>query len=373
MRIGIDGRELLNKRTGVGRYLAELCSQFLESPRAGRHEFVVYTPEAGTNLSVLGPPFTGQSSVRFVHRSVPGSAGTWWEQVDLVAAINRDGLDLFFAPAYSVPLRLHVPCVVTMHDISFMAHPEWFGWREGFRRRWLAHQSMLRARAIISDSIFTRAETLRFVNVPADRLRVVYPGVTPRPSKPSDSTSDPLILFVGSIFNRRHLPTLVRAFALVRRQFPDTQLTVVGDNRTHPPQDLPSLLRQTGTEDCVSLLSYVSDQALDDLYRRARVFAFLSEYEGFGLTPLEAMSAGVPVVVADTPVARELYGDAASFVPIADARATAAAIITLLADQDVRDLQRRRAAEQVRRYTWARAADATLDVLESAVSARSGT
>ena len=367
MRIGIDGRELLHKRTGVGRYLAELCGQFLESPRAGQHEFVVYTPGPGTDLSFFGPPFASPQARRFSHRSVPGAAGTWWEQVDLVAATTADALDVFFAPAYSAPLRLTVPSVVTMHDVSFMAHPEWFRWREGFRRRWLAQQSMTRARAIISVSAFTRDEVLRFFNVPADRVHVVYSGVSPRHVTSSDPRPGSSVLFVGSIFNRRHLPTLVRAFASVRRRVPDARLTVVGDDRTHPPEDLPSLLRQTGTEGHVSLLSYVSEVELDNLYRRASVFAFLSEYEGFGLTPFEAMSAGVPVVVGDTPVARELYGEAAWFVPVADTRATAAAITTLLTDRDTRDRQRQRARKQVQTFTWERASAETLDVLESAV------
>ena len=371
MRIGIDGRELMHQRTGVGRYLAELCGQFLASPRSDKHEFVVYTPTGGSDFSMLGSPFDSQPRGCFRHRSVPGRTGTWWEQVDLVAATRRDDLDLFFAPAYSAPLRLTVPSVVTMHDVSFTAHPEWFGWREGFRRRWLARQSLRYASTIISDSNFTKTEMLRLFDIPPHRVRVVYPGITPRPAGPATPGSDPLILFVGSLFNRRHLPTLIRAFALVRRQLPDAQLTLVGDNRTDPFNDLSSLSRQYGTAEATALLSYVTEVELDALYCRARVFTFLSEYEGFGLTPLEAMSAGVPAVVADTPVARELYGDAAWFVPIADPAATARAIVALLTDRDLHDRQRRLGDEVVLRYSWKRAADETLDVFESALTTRS--
>ena len=224
---------------------------------------------------------------------------------------------------------------------------------------------------MISDSNFTKAEVLRLFDMPPDRIRVVYPGITSRPSRPASAGRDPMVLFVGSVFNRRHVPTLIRAFALVRRQFPHAQLTLVGDNRTHPFEDLPSLIRQYGTEECTALLSYVTDAELDALYHRAHVFVFLSEYEGFGLTPLEAMSAGVPAVVADTQVARELYGDAASFVPIVDAAATATAIVALLADQDLHERQRRLGGEAALRYSWQRAADETLDVLESVATNRS--
>lgn len=370
MRIGIDGRELLHQRTGVGRYLAELCRQWLASDRASAHEFLFYSPEATSDISSLGPPFTETPNLQFRHRSVPGSSGTWWEQVTLGGAAAEDELDLFFAPAYSAPLRLAVPTVVTMHDVSFIAHPEWFRWREGARRRWLAQHSMAHAEAIISVSGFTRSEILRLYDVPSARVRVVLSGITPRRTTRQDDSSKPLILFVGSIFNRRHLPTLIRSTAKVRRTYPTAELTIVGDDRTYPSQDLAALVRRANLQEAVSLRSYVPESELDELYQRATVFVFLSEYEGFGLTPLEAMSAGVPVVVADTPVARELYGDAALFVPVADVAATTTAILTLLGDKPLRDRQRQRAEARLPTFTWRRAADETLDILEAAAHGR---
>lgn len=365
MRIGIDGRELLGNRTGVGRYLAELCAEWLTSPAASRHEFVVYTAPPDNAIAGLGPPFLDGVTGPFQHRSVPGRSGTAWEQLALPAAAARDDLDVFFAPAYSAPLRLRTPVVVTMHDVSFAAHPEWFPWREGMRRRWLAGRSMARADAIIAVSAFTRDEVLQFFSIPSDRIHVVRSGIRPRSSTPGSETPHPLVLYVGSIFNRRNLPTLVRAFAKVRDVVGGLRLAVVGDDRTYPREDLPSLLATTGTAEAVDLRSYVSESDLDGLYGRARVFAFLSEYEGFGLTPLEAMAAGVPVIVADTPVARELYADAAVFVPVRDIRATAAALQSLLQDDTAWATQRDRGTQVARTFAWARAASETLDVLEA--------
>ena len=101
-----------------------------------------------------------------------------------------------------------------------------------------------------------------------------------------------------------------------------------------------------------------------DLYRRASVFAFLSEYEGFGLTPLEALAAGVPPVVADTPVAREVYGDAAVFVRLQDIRETAAALRALLNGRARADAILARAPAVLARYSWATTADRTLEHIE---------
>ena len=113
---------------------------------------------------------------------------------------------------------------------------------------------------------------------------------------------------------------------------PAAELAIVGANRTHPRQDLAAVAEECGVGARLTLHAFVSDEALAPLYRRAGVFVFLSEYEGFGLPPLEALAAGVPVIVGDTPVARELYKDAVLFVPHTDIGATAEAIITLLRD-----------------------------------------
>ena len=370
MRIGIDGRELLDKPTGVGRYLLELCEAWCQSTRARHHEFIFYTPE-NKPLSPFGKALTLTNKKQIHHRSIPGDGGTWWEQTKLRAAVIRDDVNVFFAPAYSAPLRLPIPTVVTIHDVSFLAHPEWFGWKEGLRRRWLADRSINQAEAVISVSQFTRTEILRFYNIAPQRVNVVLSGLTTLPPMLTDNDTTPRILFVGSLFNRRHLPVLIQAFAKVRRLFPKAQLTIVGDNRTYPQQDLTATIVNNNLETSVSLQSYVSDTRLAQLYRQATVFVFLSEYEGFGLTPFEAMSAGVPIVVADTPVARELYEDAALFVPIANVNATADAIHILLTDTVVSERQRRLAATLLKKFSWTKAANETLQVLELAAARKS--
>ena len=376
MRIGIDGRELLGHRTGVGRYLAELCARWQRLPRANAHEFVVYSPHDGDRLPDLGWPFEdplGGGGGRFSYRSVPGRGGTVWEQFALPAAANEDRLDVFFAPAYSAALRLQSPYVVTMHDVSFVAHPEWFPWRDGVRRRWLARHTVARAHTIITVSRFSRQEVLHHFDVPSRRVRVVHSGAgyrqrhtTPTSERAAPTSPDPLVLYVGSIFNRRHVPTLIRAFTKVCRTVPAAKLVIVGDDRTYPREDLSSVRLASNAADQIVLRSYVSEDELDALYRKARVFVFLSEYEGFGLTPLEAMSAGIPTAVGDTPVARELYHDGALFVPIRDIAQTAAAVTSLLVDESLRAGQVTRANRALAALSWERASEETLSVLESA-------
>ena len=124
---------------------------------------------------------------------------------------------------------------------------------------------------------------------------------------------------MGSIFNRRRLPTALTAFAEATAARPDARFVIAGADRSYPPISFETLTRSAGISSRVEFLSYVTEAELDSLYARASVFVFLSEYEGFGLTPLEALSAGVPIVVLDTAVAREVYGEAAWYVDRDDA------------------------------------------------------
>lgn len=295
-----------------------------------------------------------------------GRPGTWWEQTRLPQLAAREGVDVLLSPGYTAPLRLRCPSVVVVHDVSFFAHPEWFPWREGARRRWLTKASATRARAVVTVSEFSGREIQRWLGVTPDRIRVVYHGHPSPPAREPLSRS-PIVLFVGSLFNRRHIPELIRAFAQVSTRVPEASLVLVGDNRTSPPQDPLAAADAAGIRDRVQWLAYAPDAEVDRLYDSARVFVFLSEYEGFAMTPLEALAHGAPSVLLDTPVAREVYRSAARYVT-ADVDAIALALGDLLTD----DAERRRLLSEgqllLREYTWDRAAAQVLAALEGAVS-----
>ena len=409
MRIGIDIRELLGRPTGVGRYVRHLLGEWATAARDGKfpHQIVLYSPaecppDAAAVVAPLEPDI----------RVIPGSSGTWWEQVQLPSVARRDRLDVFFAPAYTSPLRLPCPVVQTIHDLSFLAHPEWFPVRERIRRSWLTRRSARRARIVLTDSRFSANEIRDRLAIPDERIRVIplglttpgqrtttpgavvspqgtdakissgvivtspqetlvklSPGVivTPREAAwPTFSERQPTVLYVGSVFNRRRVPDLIRAFAQVVTAVPDARLEIVGENRTHPTEDLAALSRTLNIADRVVIRAYVSDNELAGLYRSARAFAFLSEYEGFGLTPLEALSCGIPIVVLDTPVARETCGSAACYVKAGDTLAVATQLARLLTDPAAHREALAPAADVLARYRWPEAARATLDALEAA-------
>lgn len=357
MRIGIDAREIGGRATGVGRYLGGLIREWTGSPEAKRHEFVLYAP---------GDLALALDTRRFATRRVKGTGGTFWEQVQLPQAIARDHLDIWFSPAYSMPLRLRIPAVVAIHDLSFVAHPEWFRVREGARRRLLSRHSADQARAVITISEFSREELIERLGVPAGKIHLIPPGIE-RPDAAMRATPRDAkrVLFVGSIFNRRHVPDLVRAFAPIARRHEQATLDIVGDNRSHPRENIRRVIAAQQLERRVRWHQYVSDAHLQELYAAARAFAFLSEYEGLGLPPLEALAAGIPPVLVDTVVARESCRDAALYVPAGDIPATTRALESVLVDDDVRRRILGAAPSALAPYDWPRAAARTLAVLES--------
>jgi len=376
MRIGVDVRELLGHPTGVGRYVLHLLREWATAARQGAfgHQIVLYSPaecppETAAAFDALAPE----------SRIVGGSSGTWWEQIQLPGVASRDHLDVFFAPAYTAPLRMTCPVVQTIHDLSFLAHPEWFSFRERVRRAWLTRNSARRARIVLTDSRFSAGEIGGRLGIPDDRIRVIPLGLTtpgadrrsggdghPASAWPTFRERRPMVLYVGSIFNRRRLPDLIRAFAQVAAAVPGARLEIVGENRTHPAEDLAALCRALKIADRVAIRAYLRDDELVGLYRSARAFAFLSEYEGFGLTPLEALSCGVPVVVLDTPVARETCGPAACYLGLGDTDGVATHLTKLLSDERAHRDALAPAAAVLARYSWPEAARATIEALEAA-------
>lgn len=372
MRIGIDARELCGRPTGVGRHLRGLLGQWstLATGSAGdaRHTVMLYVPSAPAT------PLPPGATLRLV----AGNGGTFWEQFQLLRAARADNLDVFFAPGYSAPVALHQPTVVLVHDLSFETHPEWFRWREGTRRRLLTRKSAERASLVLTVSEFSRREIVSRFALPETRVRCVYPGVecpgsatgsdpVPQIGMGSDARNrEPLVLYAGSLFNRRRLPDLIRAFKLVAVRVPGARLEIVGDNRTYPHQDLGAIATNEGLARRITIRSYVPEAELGGLYRRASAFAFLSEYEGFGHPPLEALACGVPGVLLDTEVARETCGDAALYVKRSDLQGTAAALTSLLVDPGARQRILSRAPVVLARYSWRDAARKTFETLEAA-------
>ena len=368
MNVGIDARELQGLTTGIGRYLRSLLRSWTGSIAPGDRFFAYFNGPAPED-PVLDHPAV-------VKRPVGSgrARGLRWQESLLPPAARQDRLDVFFAPAYVCPLRLRLPRVTTVHDLSFFALPRDFTLPDGLRRRLLVAASIGAARSVLVVSDFTRREILaRFPEAEPKIVRIPLAADDdlPRPPSRDDARArlgvgGPLLLAVGAIFNRRCLPDLLRAAARLVRKWPDLVLDVVGEDRTHPPLDLPAFVAGLGLERNVRLSGFVSEAALAERYAAADVAVQLSEYEGFGLPALEAMARGLPVVTSTEPALGELFGDAALLVDPHDVPAIAAAIGRVLTERGLRVELVTKGRLLASRYSWAETARRTAAVLAAA-------
>lgn len=363
MIIAVDARELCGHRTGVGRYLGALLDEWATAPAATRHSWRLYAHE---------PPQVPEA-FRAAVQVIPGNGGTLWEQWHLARAVAADAPAVLFSPAYTMPCLVPCPRVVTIHDMSFAAHPEWFSWREGGRRRVVTRWSARHADRILTVSEFSQREIIRWTG--CDPATVVVTPLGAPAVGPAARATGPLpaksarILYVGSIFARRHVDDLIAAFLRhVAPHHPTATLEIIGDNRMPAGTPLSADL-DTATASHrarVRIRSFVDEHALQQAYASASVFAFLSDYEGFGLTPLEAMAQGAVPVVLDTDISREVYGKAARRIAPGDRLVAdlGAALLDLLTNDGARQALQREAEPTLARYRWSQTAALTLQVLE---------
>jgi glycosyltransferase involved in cell wall biosynthesis len=238
----------------------------------------------------------------------------------------------------------------------------------------MSRLSARRAERVLTFSDFSRREIVSRFGVPQERVEVIYHGLTTLPgitllgggtsAEARHAVPDaPVVLYAGSLFNRRHIPELIEGFSLLAARHPRARLELVGENRSLPFVDVNALITASPARERIQARSYVEDAVLAGLYREASAFVFCSDYEGFGMTPLEALAAGVPIIVLDTDVTREIYGPAAHYVARPEPALIAEALEQVLFDARERGRILGAAADVLARYSWEECGRRTLQVL----------
>lgn len=373
--LGIDARVLArlpHHGLGVWRYLVRI----LERAPADGWTITLFVDRPPGDL----PTYAFSGSCRFVQvpRPLGVASDAVWEQMALPRdpAFRRQAL--FWSPSYSTPLLTRVPRVVTMHDISFDQPPPGEA-RGPWRMRWIGRRSARAARLVLTDSAYsadqmrqhwhTRQERLRVIPLAADRPAGDWLARRPEALARLDLQA-PYLLYVGTMYSRRHVATLIEALEPVLRAHPEWQAVLVGRNRTHPHEDLEgatAALNAAAGRRAVLHLPFVSDDDLEVLYGGAGVFVYLSTLEGFGIPPLEAMAHGVPVVSTDGGSLAEVTPGAAVLVPPRDVGAVRAAITRLLEDPGYAATYRLRSLARAGEFSWDRCAAATWDALRQSI------
>jgi glycosyltransferase involved in cell wall biosynthesis len=332
----------------------------------------VAAPEVEVTAVGASLPSRLPSGVRRVPGGVSLPTNLGWSLTGLPLGVRHAACDVFHAPAYTAPLWGARPLVVTVHDVSYARHPEWYPYRIDPVRRAFYRASARRADRILTDSLFSRDEIAAAFGIDRDRIDVVPLGVSARFTPDPAVPREPFVLHVGDLHPRRNLAMLLDVVMGLRRTEPacaGLRLVLAGTDRgllealTRQARGDPGTLLHAGTPD---------DDQLIGWYRRAAVFAYPSRYEGFGLPPLEAMACGAPVLASTAGSVPEVVGDAACLLPVDDARGWSEAIRAVLANQAYAGELGGRGPARASQFTWQRTALGTVACYHRAVDPSRG-
>lgn len=367
MRVVLPAWRLLSPRGGVGKNLWYLLREFaLQAPD---DEFIVLHDGPQADLPQAPNLSAAQLRAPLLENNFT------WNECALPWALRRYRPDLVHNISYTLPCAVRGPSVVTVHDVSYARHPEWFPAKAGAYLRWGTAQAARRARLIITDSEFSAGEIAQVYHVPRERIEVVPLATDAIFAPRSDLTGvrrryglpARYVLYVGGIHTRRRLPLLLRACAQVLPTR-DAHLVVVGPS-SGDGFDTRAEADRLGLAERVTLLGFVPEEDLPGLYGAAAAFAWPAVYEGFGLPPLEALACGTPTVVANAGSLPEVVGDAALLAEPDNADALADALARLLDDRDLAARLAAAGPERAARYSWAETARRTLAVYRRCLAA----
>jgi glycosyltransferase involved in cell wall biosynthesis len=367
MRFAVDAHAIGRHLTGNEVYVRSLLRSFAEADR--RSDFIAYISELEAERWI---------PERFEVRRV---AGNPWTRLgwDLGRLLRADQPDLIHVQ-YTAPLFVRIPIVVTVHDVSFLEHPEYFPASRRAQLRFTVARTVKRASRILTVSEFSRSTILRAYDVPAEKVRVIPNAANPdfrvigreRAQKAVRERlrfDAPFVFSVGDLQPRKNQIGLIAAFSKLLTAHPHLRhhLVLTGKETWFTPK-VREAARACGFASRIHFTGFVSDPELLDLYNACECFVFPSFYEGFGLPILEAMACGRAVACSNTSAMPEVADGAGLLFDPRQIEEIARALTDILLDSELRARMERLGLQRAAAFSWQKSAHATLDVYKEIVA-----
>ena len=377
IRIGFDAKRIVRNGTGLGSYGRTLVND-LAVAGAEAFDLRLYAPDDGRED--LRTQIADQPNVSFCYPSSspltthPSPLSTlpsplssllsplstqpkwYWRSRGIVSDLRRDGVRLFHGLSGELPVGLRkagIRSVVTIHDLIFLRHPEYYHWWDTRIYTWKFRQTLREADHIIAISECTKRDIMDLGGVSNDRITVIYQSFAPRFTVPSLTPGTArrgergrYILCVGTIEERKNALLAVQALHHLPT---DLSLVLVG-RPTKYADRIRQYAAQHGLSERVQMLHGVTDDELPRLYAEAEAFVYPSRYEGFGIPIIEATAMGLPVVACTGSCLQEAGGPDALYVSPDDAEGLAAALRCVLRGADGREQSMSRSRDFIRRF-----------------------
>ncbi|MGI8586567.1 MAG: glycosyltransferase family 4 protein [Chloroflexia bacterium] len=387
MRLAFDARMVYYRRAGIGQYCLHLLRALAALPHAEVHDLRVTVVQSRkdreqlvpatvipTPATIIPTPATvilsAAKNLRFYHRAMITPPHNRFEQVGLALELAGLRADVIHSPDFIPPFHRRFPAVITVHDLAFLRFPELLT-KESARYYGQIDRAVQSAEAIIAVSACTADDLAQLAGADTKKIHVIHEAADPvfAPASRPVNARPGYILFLGTIEPRKNLPTLLEAYRLLLdggRVRPAPFLWLAGRPGWLYDETLAAIQRLK-LSDKVHLLDRMDSAALPALYQQARLFVLPSLYEGFGLSALEALASGIPVLASNAGALPEIVGDAGILLPPDDPAAWAAAMERVLLDRDLAADLRGRGPLRAAAFSWERAARQTLDVYRSVV------
>ncbi|HEY2016067.1 MAG TPA: glycosyltransferase family 1 protein [Bryobacteraceae bacterium] len=293
---------------------------------------------------------------------------------DLAMKVREDRPDVLHVQ-YTAPIGCRVPVVVSVHDVSFLEHPEYFTRDRAWQLQWTVRRTVERAARVLTGSEFSRSSILKvYGNLEEDKV-VVVPNAAASEFRPISreaaatnvreqfSIAAPFILSVGDIQPRKNQIGLIRAFAQLVKAHPQLkQNLVLAGKETWFADRVHQAAKESGIADRIQFVGFVSDSDLLQLYNACDLFVFPSFYEGFGLPALEAMACGRAVVCSNTSALPEVVDGAALLFDPYAIDEIVRAIADILLDSELKARMERLGLQRAAHFSWQKTAERTLEV-----------
>jgi len=365
MIIGIDAsRSNIKQKTGTEYYSYEIIKGIT---RSKKYKFRLYSK---TPINYLPKSENIENKVMRFPRL--------WSQFRLSLEIFLNSPDVLFEPAHTIPLYHGKKVVVTLHDVGFRYYPQLYTPLERYYHHFCMAFSVKHATQIIAVSNATKEDLVKLYKADKNKITVIYHGFDQKRYKPIQKDEKvspeikkylPYIYFIGRLEAKKNVKKLVRAYGNLRRNYPNIrhklvlagrpgyQYEEIKDEILNLPPDIQKDVIETG---------YVPDDIVSNFMRFASVFAFPSNFEGFGMPLLEAMASGVPIVASDKTSIPEVVQDAGYLCDPDDTEALEDGLAKVILDHKYREELIKKGLKRAKFFSWEKAAEETLKVIEKA-------
>lgn len=367
-RIGIDARLTHYSQAGIAQYIQHLIREFPALDTENDY-VILHSRKDPRNLAQAANQRRARCWTPAHHRL---------ERLALAVETFPLRLDLLHSPDFIPPHGRWYRSVITIHDLTFLHYPQFL---TSESRRYYNDQieaASRRADHILADSEATRIDILDLLSAPPDKVTTVHlaadkrfrptPAEVVQDARMRYSLPSDYILFVGTFEPRKNLSGLLRAYHIVRQTLADTPPLVIAGRRGWLYQEALAFATMLGLSNHVIWVEDITFEDLPALYTAAAVFCLPSFYEGFGLTALEAMACGTPVVVADRASLPEIVGDAGLLVNPESPEDIADALHRVLTDSSLASTLRSRGLAHTARFSWSETAQQTLAIYKQVLT-----